>query len=323
MQAEDYYRQVAEEIESGTQDRAIWAWALAESGGDADKTKSLYIRRRIAAVTAAAQPAAVPPDSELQRLRGELRRQLALQQKSSFYAVLGVPADSSDAAIGEAIGRIIAGGAPLDPELRYAVETLGDAAARERFDRRLLDQLRNRNAPATFTLPAQQAASGWYAGGGLKAMAGVALVLGLGYLGLGYSRDMSEREMRLKEADLRREEIHRKAEIAARVVENQKAAIEASTAAQERAAEARERAQLEARMRDDKYRLDQAYRQDQQLAQAEQRRQQAEQARLQAEARRRDAEAAAAARTFRQQAIQDAMARGNHNEAQRLRNLPY
>lgn len=323
MQAEECYRQVAEEIESRKQDRAIWAWALAESGGDADKTKALYIRRRVAAVMAAAQPAAVPPDSELLRLRGELRRQLALQQKPSFYAVLGVPADGSDAAVAEAIGRITAGGAPLDPETRYAVETLGDAAARERFDRRLLDQLRNRTAPVAFTLPAQQSATGTFAGGGLKIVAGVALVLGLAYLGLGYSRDMSERELRLKEAELRREEVHRKAEIASRVVENQKAVIEASTAAQERAAEAREQAQLEARMRDDKYRMDQAYRQEQQLALTEQRRQQAEQSRLQSESRRRDAEAAAAARTFRQQAIQDAISRGNYNEAQRLRNLPY
>jgi hypothetical protein len=76
-------------------------------------------------------------------------------------------------------------------------------------------------------------------------------------------------------------------------------------------------------MRDDKYRIDQAYRQEQQLALTEQRRQQAEQSRLQSESRRRDAEAAAAARTFRQQAIQDAISRGNYNEAQRLRNLPY
>lgn len=166
MQVDDYYRQVAEEIDSGTQDRAIWAWALAESGGDADKTKALYIRRRVAAVMAAAQPAAPPPDSELQRLRGELRRQLALQRKESFYSVLGVPADSSDAEVAEAIGCITAAGTPLDAGTRYAVEALGDAAARERFDRRLLEQLRSPTVPGTFTLPAQEAAAGrmWAAG---------------------------------------------------------------------------------------------------------------------------------------------------------------
>lgn len=160
-------------------------------------------------------------------------------------------------------------------------------------------------------------------GSGLKAIAGVLLVLVIGYLGLGYFREKSEREIWMKEAELRRDEIHRKAEIADRIVDNQKTLIEASTAAQERAAEARERAQLEARMRDDKYRLDQAYRQEQQQALAEQRRLQMEQSRLQAEARRRDAEAATSARAVRQQAIQDAIARGNHNEAQRLRNQPY
>lgn len=316
MLTEDHYRRVAGEIEAGNQQPAIWARALAESGGDADKTKALYIRRRVAAMMTATQHAAPSPDLELQRLRSELRRQLALQQKPSFYAVLGVPADSSDTEIGEAIGRVTAGGAQLDPEIRYAVETLGNAAMRERFDRRLLDQLLNRNTPATLALPAPRSATGAHPGGGLKMLAGVALVLGLGYLALGYSRERSEREMRLKETELRREEVQRQAEIASRVVDNQKAAIEAAT-------EAREQARLEARMRDDKYRLDQAYRQEQQLALAEQRRQQAEQSRLQTEARRRDAEAAIQMRSFRQQAIQDAIARGNYNEAQRLRNQQY
>lgn len=323
MQAEDCYRKVAEEMDSGRQDRALWAWALAASGGDADKTKALYIRRRVDALMPAATPAAAPPDSELQRLRGELRRQLAAQRKESFYSTLGVPADSSGAVVAEAIGRITAAGMVVGAETRYAIETLGDAAARERFDRRLLEQLRNPGVSGTAALPAQQAAAGMQVGGGLKVLAGVALVLGLGYLGLGYHKQTSERDIRMKEAELRREELHRKAEIVDRVVDNQKTAIEAATEAQERAAEARERAQLEARMRDDKYRMDQAYRQEQQAAQAEQRRQQMEQSRQQAEARRRDSEAAASTRAIRQQAIQDAIARGNYNEAQRLRNQPY
>lgn len=323
MQEEDCYRKVAEEIDSGRQDRALWAWALAESGGDADKTKALYIRRRVDALMAAAKPAAAPPNSELQRLRGELRRQLAAQRKESFYSSLGVPADSSDDAVAEAIGRIAAAGMMVGAETRYAIETLGDPAARERFDRRLVEQLRNPSVSGAVAFPAQEAVAGMQVGGGLKVLAGVALVLGLGYLGLGYHKQTSEREIRMKEAELRREELHRKAEIVDRVVDNQKTAIEAATGAQERAAEARERAQLDARMRDDKYRMDQAYRQEQQAAQAEQRRQQMEQSRQQAETRRRDSEAAASTRAIRQQAIQDAIARGNYNEAQRLRNQPY
>lgn len=333
MQADQHYRTIAGEIEAGQQDPALWAWALAESGGDSEKTKALYIRRRFAALAAATPiptpaPAPTPSprgDAELDRLRAELRRQLAVQRKQSLYSVLGVPADSSDAAIAGAIGRLTASGTRLDAETQYAVDALGDPAAREEFDRRLLEQLSQRRPAAMAPTIEPRAATP--ANPALKITAAVALVLGIGYLGLGYSKDKSERELRLKEAELRKLELQRAAEIADRLVDNQKTAIDASidaaTAAQERNAEARERALMESRMREDKYRLDQAYRQEQQAEQAEQRRLRSEQSRAQAEARRKDAEAATAARVARQQAIQDAIARGNPNEAQRLRNLPY
>lgn len=322
MKAEDCYRQLAEEIHSERQDPAIWAWALAQSGGDADRTKAHYIRRRFADMKAAEQASAVPADSPLQHLRGELRQQLAVQQKKSLYAVLGVAADASDETIAGTIARITATGTPLDAETAYAVEALGDPEAREQFDRRLLAQLRQRKVVVSFDAPLEQDGTALFSGA-LKAFAGVALALGLGYLGLGYSREKSDRELRLKEAELRQNVVERTAEIADRVVDNQKSAIDVVAAAQARAAEERERALMEARMRDDKYRMDQAYRQEQQLALAEQRRQQSEQYRAHAETRRRDAEAAAATRAIRQQAIQDAIARGNYNEAQRLRNQPY
>lgn len=321
MHADECYRKIAEEIDSGQQDPALWTWALAGSGGDTDKTKALYIRRRFAALTAGTQPPV--QNSELDRLRGELRRQLALQRKQSLYSVLGVPADSSDAAIAEAIGRLTASGAALDAETRYAIDALGHAATREEFDRRLMEQLSSRKAAIAMPLAAARPEAAPAATNALKIAAAVTLVLGLGYLGLGYSKDKTERELRLKEAQLREAQVQRAAEIADRIVDNQQTVIEASAAAQERNAEARERALMESRMREDKYRLDNAYRQEQQAAQAEQRRQQMEQSRLQAETRRKDAEAAAAMRTVRQQAIQDAIARGNHNEAQRLRAQQY
>ena len=321
MKAEDHYRKIAEEIDSGQQDPALWAWALAGSGGDTEKTKALYIRRRFACLTAETQPSA--NTSELDRLRGELRRQLALQRKQSLYSVLGVPADASDGAIAEAIDRLAASGVPLDAETRYAADALGDSAAREQYDRRLTEQLSYRKAASVMPLGAEQPEITSFMNNTLKVVAAVALVLGIGYLGLGYSKDKTEREIRMKETELRKAEVQRAAEIADRVVDNQKAAIDASTAAQERSAEARERALMDARMREDKNRLDLAYRQEQQAAQAEQRRLQAEQSRLQAETRRKDAENAAAMRTMRQQAIQDAIARGNHIEAQRLRSQQY
>lgn len=320
MKSEDCYRQAADEIESGRHDRALWAWALAESGGDADKTRALYIRRRVAALVAAANTAPMAPDTELQRLRSELRRQLALQQKNSLYSVVGVAADCSDRVLGEAIARLCAADQPLDAETRYAVETLGDADARERFDRRLLEQLSQRQVSARNDHP--QAPFGGH-GSGLMALVAVVLLLGAGYLGLGYFKEKSERELRFKEAEARQEEIRRRAESEERAIENQKIAVEASIAAQERAAETREQQQLEARMREDKARLDYAYRQEQQQVQADQRRQQMEQRQAEADARRRDYETANQTRAIRQQAIQDAIARGNYAEAQRLRNQQY
>jgi hypothetical protein len=321
MKAEDYYRKIAEEIDSGQQDPAIWTWALAGSGGDTDKTKALYIRRRFAGLTAEAKPSA--NTSELDRLRGEVRRQLALQRKQSLYSVLGVPADANDTAISETIERLAASGAPLNAETRYAADALGDSVEREQYDRRLMEQLSYRKTAAVMPYGAEQPEVTSFMNSTLKVVAAVALVLGIGYLGLGYSKDKTEREIRMKETELRKAEVQRAAEIADRVVDNQKAAIDASTAAQERSAEARERAQLDARMREDKNRLDLTYRQEQQAAQAEQRRVQLEQSRLQAEARRKDAENAAAMRSMRQQAIQDAIARGNNIEAQRLRSQQY
>jgi hypothetical protein len=323
MKSEDSYRQVADEIENGRQDRALWTWAQAESGGDADKTKALYIRRRVAALVAAANTASIPVVSELQGLRAELRRELAFQRKNSLYSVLGMPADSSDGELAAAIGRLMGGDQPLDAETRYAVETLGDANAREQFDRRLVEQLRQRPIVSASKDQAGEPEFATQMGSGRKALIAAILVLGLGYLGQGYMKDKSERELRLKEAEIRSEEIRRKAEISNRVVDNQTTALEASIGAQERSAATREQYQLEARMRDDKARLDYAYRQEQQAAQAEQRRLQTEQSRLQADARRREYEAANQTRAIRQQMIQDAIARGNYNEAQRLRNQQY
>lgn len=316
MEVQDRYALVAEEIESGRQDRAIWAWALAESGGDTEKTKAYYIRRRIAALSADSRAPAATPDAGLQKIRVELRRQIALQGKNSLYSVLGVPADSSDTAVAEAIRGITAAGSPLTPEIRYAVDVLGDPDAREQFDRRLLDQLnppRQAVAPRIYE-PAGPEASGM--GGGFKMMTIVLLMLGAGYLGLSYFQAKSEREIRIRETELRRVESERIAAVAERVAAEQVAAMEAAKAEREKAAQASEVVQIEKRMREDHTRLERTLQQ-------EQRKVQAEQARQQAEARRKEAESAAASRAVRQQLIQDALARGNVNEAQRLRNQQY
>jgi flagellar biosynthesis GTPase FlhF len=316
MKEEGCYGLVAEEIESGRQDRALWARALAESGGDSGKTKAYYIRRRIAAMTADSSAPAATSDSGLQKVRTELRRQIVLQGKNSLYAVLGVPADCSDADVAAAIRRIAAPGSALTPEIRYAVEVLGDPDAREQFDRRLLDQL-NPPKPAAVSRnyePATVETTGM--GGGFNLMTVALLMLGVGYLGLSYFKEKSEREIRIKETEIRRIESERAATAAELAAAERKAAMEISIAEQAKAAQSREVAQIETRMREDHTRFERTLQQEQRTAQAEQ-------ARQQAETRRKEAESAAAARALRQQLIQDAMARGNVNEAQRLRNQQY
>jgi curved DNA-binding protein CbpA len=316
MEAQDRYGLVAEEIESGRQDPATWAWALAESGGDPETTKAYYIRRRIAAMAADSGTPDAGPDAGLRKIRIELRRQIALQGKNSLYSVLGVPADSSDADIAEAIRRITATASVMTPEIRYAVDVLGEPDAREQFDRRLLDQLNppRQAAPTRSIKAASVEASGM--GGGFKMLTVVLTMLGVGYLGLSYFQAKSEREIRIKEAELKRIESERSAAIAERVAAERAVAMEASRVEQEKAAQAREVALIEMRMREDHTRFERTLQQ-------EQRKVQADQARQQAETRRKEAESAAASRAVRQQLIQDALARGNVNEAQRLRNQQY
>ena len=44
---QDYYEQVAEEIERKKLDNGLWVRSMAESGGDKEKTESLYIKYRV------------------------------------------------------------------------------------------------------------------------------------------------------------------------------------------------------------------------------------------------------------------------------------
>lgn len=323
MNTSKVLKKIADEISSGRQDLEVWTWALAEAGGDGEKAKAHYVQRRMVAL-AAKEPDSDSPEAKLARLRAEIRRQLALQNRKSLYSVLGVPADAGDAEIARTIALRVDAGASLDPETRYAVEILGNPEAREQFDRNLLGQLSTRFVAASRAgdmadpVPLASRGSHWQ-----MWLAGAFVMFGAGYLWQAHSRDMAEREVRLKEVEARKEEVRLKALAAERMVENRALQVEASIEQQQRANEQRERMLQESIQRQDRQNFESTLRQEQRAEQAEQRRVQAEQARVLAEIRRRDAEAQAATRVIRQQAIQDAMARGNHNEAQRLRSQQY
>ena len=323
MNTSKVLKKIADEISTGRQDLEVWTWALAEAGGDAEQAKAHYVQRRMAAL-AAKEPDPDSPEAKLARLRAEIRRQLALQNRKSLYSVLGVPADAGDTEIARTIALRVDAGASLDPETRYALEILGNPEAREQFDRNLLGQLSTRFVAAARASdmvepdPVSSPGSHWQ-----MWLAAVLVVLGAGYLWQGHSRDMAEREVRLKEVEAHKEEVRLKALATERMVETRAMQVEATIEQQQRANEQRERLAQESIQRQDRYNFELALRQEQRAEQVEQRRVQAEQARAMAEARRRDAEAQAATRMIRQQAIQDAMARGNHNEAQRLRSQQY
>ena len=218
--------------------------------------------------------------SDLQALRGELRRQLALQKKNSLYSVLGLPADCSDAAIAEAIARLTSGGAAPDAEARYAIEILGRPESREAFDRQLAEQLRKPPPvpPPMISLPATSGGgrSPWL----LPVTVGIfgLLLLGLAWLGLNFMKENAEREMKLLEAQARAEETRRRAEAIPKTSELMRRAAEAAETTQQRAFDAQDKAGEEARAREERFREERERNYQQQLAREESLRQEAEKA---------------------------------------------
>ena len=161
MSDEKFYSLIADELEHGNTDRVLWTRAMGESDGDADKTKAYYIKLRLAALKMAATPltpglqqvdqtlsvgrATTSPDNRLILLRGELAEELQHTKTSSFYSVLGITPDATDESVAAAIveyeAKVKSGTAASTPEFKYAKDTLGNAKARETYDRRLFGRM--------------------------------------------------------------------------------------------------------------------------------------------------------------------------------------
>lgn len=214
-------------------------------------------------------------NQDIQSLRVELRRQLALQRRSSLYDALGLAADCSDEAIAGAVAGLAAEAAQPDAEVRYAIDILGRPEAREAFDRQLLGQLRRPTAEPPILQPTlRRARSPWV----LPVTVGIfgLLVLGGAWLGLNAMKENSEREIRRLEAEARAEESRRRAEAIPKTSELMRRAAETAVAEQKRDAEFRERMVDETRAREERFRdeRERAYQQD--LAREDKRRQEAQ-----------------------------------------------
>lgn len=214
------------------------------------------------------------PASDIHSLRIELRRQLALQRRSSLYNVLGLAADCSDEAIAGAVAGLTAGGAQPDAEARYAIDILGRPEAREAFDRQLLDQLRKpQPAPLILEPTRRPARSPWV----LPVTMGIfgLLVLGGAWLALNAMKENAEREIRRVEAEARAEEARRRAEAIPKTSELMRRAAETAAAEQKQDADFRDRMAEEARAREERFRDEREKAYQQELAREEKRRQDA------------------------------------------------
>lgn len=204
MTASEIYGIIAAEIRDGTQDVPTWTQAFAEAEGDDAKTKARYIRLRLAqlsggvaakmAVSVVAvtpsipekSPCQMPAYADLRFVRDSLAARLAESGRPSLYSQLNLSANSEDGAIAHEIASAkakAAQGATLSAEELYAIQTLGDPASREQYDRKLLDTLSPVEAgPASFA----PAVPGNAINPAIHIAAAVVLIAIAAYSGLGY-----------------------------------------------------------------------------------------------------------------------------------------
>ena len=190
---EDVERTIAEELRSHHQKTGAWVKAMAESQGDFERARKRYREMRLAELCADRV------GDDLQRLRTELRYELARQDKVTVYGVLELSPDAADTEVAAAIADLIVKGGTLGAETRYAVEVLGDATRRADYDRQLLNQLRMPR-PGRQAIPAADLRSGPRTDAGMR-RSGRDFLLGLGaaiailtYFGTEHYRDLRKLE---------------------------------------------------------------------------------------------------------------------------------
>lgn len=190
----DFRAAFAEELATDSQDPAIWEKALAYCKGDVEKAKALYVRMREldAGVTAARpSPASTTADAEMQELRRELSKALRDTGKTSLYDALVLQPTTSDADVARRIafitGQARQHGRPIDAACKYAIEILGNAASRERYDRKLSEDISASLANDKQAMPAQwqtphDTYTPWWTSGKLTMLIAGLVLVAVGYM---------------------------------------------------------------------------------------------------------------------------------------------
>lgn len=216
----EVFRIIAKEIESGSLDPATWTRAFGESDGDKDKAKALYIRLRHAELTCSIplptelvaniqstgrkEAASAPPaNSELDRIRQTLQKQLVLTGKSSFYANLGLTPKASDSDIAEIVAITKSKqsmGEVIPSEVKYAIETLGDQARRETYDRKLLEILSQPIRAQAEGMISESAGSdstflSWWGTSKVSTLIAISSLLLFGVLALGFFKAKANKDI--------------------------------------------------------------------------------------------------------------------------------
>lgn len=287
MNSDEIIRLIATEIQTGKLDPVVWTRAFAEADGDHDKAKARYIRDRQAQLEASIAltppvPAASLARPEMEVKREILAKKLSLLGRRSLYDELGLPPTSDDAAVSDFIAALReaeARGRVLSAEERYAIQLLGDAAGREQYDRKLLEEL---SRPAGEILKIDEPQRGRFEIRPLSMLASVGFLAIAAFAALGFYQEQSRKEL-VKET-LR---MQQQAEAARLEREKQAAAERAAQqaeAAERNAQAAEQQALLRQRQIDDQARI-RSTQMEIQLEQVEERKRQVALARQQSEAR--------------------------------------
>jgi len=207
MSDKEIYQFIADELEAGNIDAALWAQAKETAVGDHDKTIAIYIRLRFFELVKSSCPTPQPNSSltttktsleikpkvdELSRMRTELAKKLLSQGRHNLYSTLKLHPDASDAVIAAAIselesGDLVGSGISL-AEFKYAKDTLSDSNLREQYDRQLLESVSNKVAHTDRSHASEGMGNEyfWWESSKTSIIIGALSLFIIGYLGINY-----------------------------------------------------------------------------------------------------------------------------------------